>query len=262
MKKFGVKLWSKDFVKNPDFVKDCVKTVNDGLFDYVELFALPNSFDDTKDVIKSHLSGINVVIHAPHSLFGLDTGDKTRFSQNIKDLDSSQKFADMLNSEIIILHSGLNQGDEYLAETIRQFNIINDPRIAVENLPSYCSSTSKLLHGTSPAEIKKIISETGCKFCLDFSHAICAANAFDRDVLTDLAQYASLNPDMYHLCDGDITSDKDEHRHFGLGNYDLRKIVRDYTSDDAIITMETGYGIPTSSTPWIDDISYIRNIIK
>ncbi len=262
MKNFGLKLWSNDFIKNKAFADDCVELLKDGVFDYIELFALPNSFAATKSVIKEKLSGHKVIIHAPHSGFGVDTGDKSRFLQNCQDIKSSQEFADLLNSDIIILHSGGNSGEQYLAETIHQFNRINDSRIAVENLPAYCSSTQIILHGTSPAEIKRIIAETGCKFCLDFSHAICASNSFNRDVWADLEAYKNLNPCMYHICDGDISSTEDKHLHFGTGNYDLSRIVNDYISADSYTSMETGFGIPTSITPWVDDIAYLRGLVK
>ena len=67
---------------------------------------------------------------------------------------------------------------------------------------------------------------------------------------------------MYHLCDGDFLSDKDEHRHYGEGNYPLAELLNDYTNPETYITMETGHGIPTTIQPWIDDITYLKNLIK
>lgn len=262
MKKFGVKLWSKDFVKNLEFAKECIANLEKGLFDYVELFALPNSFQETKEFVKEHLQGKKVVIHAPHSVFGLDTGNPERLEQNLADLKSSQEFADMLDAKIIILHTGYNEGEKFVDESVRQFKRINDSRIAVENLPSYCTATGKLLHGTSPLEIKKVIDGSGCQFCFDFAHAICAANAYGRDIWKDLSGYAALNPAMYHLSDGHFDSDKDEHLHYGEGDYDLKRLVKEFTSENAIITMETGYGVPTGAEPWVKDINYIRTLIK
>ena len=32
--------------------------------------------------------------------------------------------------------------------------------------------------------------------------------------------------------------------------------------DEKYVTLETGYGIPVDAKPWIDDIKYIRNLIK
>lgn len=262
MKKFGVKLWSRDYAKNPEFARQSVAAVKDGYFDYIELFVPPATYDDFHTQIASEFKGLKVIIHAPHSVFGLDTGNKERFAQNCADLKASQQYADLLGAEIIILHPGYHEEEQYLEESIRQFKNINDKRIAVENLPLLCTATGKYLHGTSPAQIRQIMEASGCQFCLDFSHAICAANSYNRDKFEDLKAYQALNPVMYHMCDGEWTSDKDEHRHYGEGNYPLAELLNNYTNSDTFITMETGYGIPTAIQPWIDDITYLKSLLK
>ena len=253
MKKLGVKFYTKDIVCRKDFVEAGVEAVRNNVFDYMELFAKPDSYDETHQAVADMLQGINVIIHAPHSAYGLDVGNKDLLAQNRKLLESSQKFADLLDSEIIILHAGAGDKEENLAETINQFNKINDSRLAVENLPYYCTATQAILHGTSAAQIKKIMTETKCKFCFDICHAVCAANSFKRDPLHDLMEYQALNPDMYHLCDNFWDSDRDAHMHYGEGNYDFQVIVNDVIADNKPITMETGYGIPVNIDPWRQD---------
>ncbi|MBQ8465870.1 MAG: TIM barrel protein [Alphaproteobacteria bacterium] len=262
MKKFGVKLWSRDFAKNPEFANQSVAAVKEGYFDYIELFVLPDSYNEFYQKIADEFKGIKVLIHAPHSVFGLDTGNEERFAQNCEDLKASQQYADLLHSEIIILHPGFNAQEKYLAETIRQFTAINDSRLTVENLPYLCTATGKYLHGTSPQQIKQIMDESGCRFCLDFSHAICAANSYKRDKIADLRAYQELKPVMYHLCDGDWSSSRDEHRHYGEGNYPLAKLLNEYTDDNTYITMETGMTKPTVIQPWLDDIRYLKSLLK
>lgn len=261
MRQFGLKLWSKDFIKNKEFVKDAEKALKDGKFDYLELFALPSTFEDTKNLVKAGFSGVKTVIHAPHALQQLNISDSAELENNRIRLKDSQLFADMLDANIIILHPGMQRGEKYLEESIRQFKILNDKRLTVENLPGYCSQTKRDLHGIEPAEIKRIIAETGVKFCLDFSHAICGANTYKRNVYEVLTEFKALSPAMYHLCDGDINSTNDSHLHYGEGNYDLRCLVNEFTTENAIITMETGHGIPTDVKPWLEDIAYIRKII-
>ena len=266
MRRFGLKIWNKDFIHKQAFVNECIKCVNaenNEFFSFVELFVLPNSFEETKEKVIQTLKGKHVVIHAPHSKFGMDTGNKERFAQNAQDLESSQKFADVLDASIIVLHPGFEQGEKYLEETIRQFKFFNDSRIAVENMPALCSSTGARLHGSSVDEVRKIKEETGCQFCFDFSHAVCAANYFKRDVWTDLKAYQSLSPALYHLCDGDFSSDRDEHRHLGAGNYDIRRIFKEIASEDALMTMETGSGDPPSSVePWLTDLKKANLMCK
>ncbi|MBO5284809.1 MAG: TIM barrel protein [Alphaproteobacteria bacterium] len=261
MRRFGLKLWSKDFVKNIDFVADAEKALKEGKFDYLELFALPFLFEEIKEEVKARFGQIKTIIHASHAMQGLDLAVKEEFDNNKKRLEAAQQFADLLNAEMIILHPGCGVGEACLAESIRQFKAMNDARLTVENLPAYCSQTKRLLHGVTVEEIKRFIEETGAKFCLDFSHAICGANSSKRDIYEVLSGFKALKPSMYHLCDGEVESTNDSHLHYGEGNYDLRRLVREFTDEGALLTMETGHGIPNDVQPWLDDISYIRRVI-
>lgn len=259
MRKFGLKLWSMDFIKNDEFVRSAEKALKDGQFGYLELFALPDTFDLVKKYAEV-FKGIKTVIHAPHLRQNLNPSEKSAFADNQHKLSDSQRFADLLDASVIILHPGIRGVNGGMEENLRQFRAFNEPRIAVENLPFTCSSTHKNLEGVSPKEIKRFIDETHCQFCLDFSHAICGANYYKRDVYECLADFTKLKPCMYHLCDGNLSSTVDEHLHYGDGNYDLRRLVLEFTVDNAMITMETGHGIPSSVQPWLDDLTYIQQI--
>ena len=262
MRHFGLKLWSKDFIKNKDFVVSAEKALKDGLFDYLELFALPDTFEETHLEVKQRFNGIKTIIHAPHAIQHLDISDPEEFENNRQRLKSSQQFADLLDAPFIILHPGMHRGESYLQESMRQFKAFNDSRLTVENLPGYCSQTKCELHGITPEEIKRFIQETKAHFCLDFSHAICGANTYNSDIYEVLQAFADLHPDMYHLCDGDMHSTNDSHMHYGVGNYDLKRLVLQYNSPDAFITMETSHGIPTDVQPWLDDITYLKKLIS
>lgn len=260
MRNFGLKVYSIDFIKNISFTKDAEKALKEGKFGYMELFALPDSFDKTWRNVEN-FKGIKTIIHAPHARFDLNPSEPDLFEENQHKLYDSQRFADMLDAEMIILHPGFGHDDAGFNENIRQFKAFNEPRLAVENLPLICSSTHRKLQGVTPDEIKRFIDEVGCKFCLDFSHAICGANSFKRDVYEVLDEFKALTPAMYHLCDGGMADIDDAHLHYGEGNYDLKRLVNDYTSDNALITMETGHGIPSSVQPWLDDLTYIQHLI-
>lgn len=123
-------------------------------------------------------------------------------------MKTSQKFADLLNADIIIVHPGIGGSEEHLNETIRQFQKMNDPRIAIENLPY--NPRRLPIHGAFFENIKRIIEETNCKFCFDFAHAACAANSLKRNIYDDLKKYNSLNPHLYYLSDGNSLAIVDE----------------------------------------------------
>ena len=106
------------------------------------------------------------------------------------------------------------------------------------------------------------MNEVPCQFCLDFSHAICGANHYKKDIYAFLKELFDLKPAMYHLCDGDMNSTVDAHLHYGEGNYNLRRLVYEFTDKNAMITMETGFGLPSSVQPWLDDLAYIKRICE
>lgn len=259
MRKFGVKLWSKDFISNQPFATEVEKALKEGKFEYLELFALPDTYEEVKDAVK-RFKGILTVIHAPHIMQGFDTSLAENLLKNQKIFSDSQKFADLLDAQIIVTHPGVRYGKDCLRENIRQFKVLNDKRIAVENLPYHCASSHKDLMGTTIQEIETIINEVKCQFCLDFSHAICSANSLSINIYEMLNGFKALIPDMYHLCDGDDTSTVDAHLHYGEGNYDLRRFLNEFTDENALITMETGKGLPNGVQPWLDDAAYLAKL--
>lgn len=241
-------------------MKEIAGKMKEGLFDFIELFAYKESFDETHKELYNLFKGEKITIHASHGSFGFDTGNKDNFKENVKQFNEAQKFADMFNSEIIVTHPGFDNSEKIVAETIRQFKFFNDKRIAVENLPARCFDTGRMLHGITPIEIKNIKDETGCKFCLDFSHAICAANHLKVDIYSALDEYYKLNPDVYHICDGLWNGDEDLHLHIGKGDYPIKELLVKYTKENSMLTLETG-GYPESLTPWIDDIKNLKEML-
>jgi endonuclease IV len=256
MRKFGICLETGDFFKKPDLVDQILKIVKDGIYDFVQLIVFSDSYDNAGTIIREKMRDIRTVIHAP--FYDIDTGNKDLLESNLQKLGDAQKFADLLCSDIIILHPGIGNGEEYLCETIRQFQKINDSRIAVENLPY--NPYEYILHGSSPESIKRIIDETHCKFCFDFAHAICAANSLGRNVYDDFAKYNALQPNLYHLSDGDFSATVDSHLHLGLGNYNIAKILKEFTSENSMIVLETRHADATTVDSWIKDMQYIKEL--
>ena len=104
------------------------------------------------------------------------------------------------------------------------------------------------------------MNESGCGFCLDFSHAVCAALTLNKNIETQLKEFFALNPKVYHICDGDINKPEDMHLHFGTGNYPLKHFLTDFTDKNAYITMETGKGIIQHANIWIKDYNYLKSL--
>ena len=262
MRKYSFKLFSTNLRNNPKIVEEggeYVRAHRDRMF--VELMVVPDAPKDDLRLIRSLLEGCEVRIHAPHNTMGFDAGNKSLEKQNLEILSLSQYAADIFDAKTIVVHAGCGHGKEYLQETARQFKLFADERIVVENLPVFASDEAPL-HGNTPEEIAYIREYSGCGFCFDFSHAICAANYLKIDIDKQLAGFFALKPTVYHICDGNIDETEDKHLHFGEGNYPLADFLNGYTAKDAYITMETGHGMPNGIQAWINDFQLITSMEK
>ncbi|MCL2185849.1 MAG: sugar phosphate isomerase/epimerase, partial [Treponema sp.] len=98
----GLKLGSND--KN--YTEDILSFFKNGYFQYIELFAAPDSFNKTIDYWKQFK--IPFGIHAPHSFAGMNLSIPEDREKNKIMIQETFKFADALNGEYIIFHSGVN----------------------------------------------------------------------------------------------------------------------------------------------------------
>ena len=259
MRKFGFKIFSTNLETAPQLIKECADFAKTQSDVFIELMVVANSEKSDLKKIKEQIGNVEVRIHTPHNTMGFDAGNKELEQSNKKILTLSQKAADIFDAKTIVVHAGCGHGEKYISETARQFKLFNDSRIVVENLPLFDTDGEKL-HGNTAEQIKYIMSESGCGFCFDFSHAICAALSLNKNIETQLKEFFVLNPNVYHMCDGDISKAEDSHMHFGTGNYPLQHFLNDFTDENAYITMETGKGIIQHANTWIKDYNYLKSL--
>ena len=231
--KYGIVLETKDFGKTPNEIDAVLELVRNGVYDFVQFVVLPDTYVDFHEIVKTKFRGIKTVIHAPFFMHGVNLADADLLNSNMQTLSDSQKFADDLKSDVIVLHPGIGDGKSFLDETIRQMKILNDSRIAVENLPYHPRPQHKM-HGATPEQIKTIMEEVGCNFCFDIAHAICAINSLQLDTNNTLQKFNNLKPIIHHLSDGDSNAIVDYHLHLGSGNYNLADIFQ-YFSNSRIV---------------------------
>lgn len=261
MRKYGFKIFSTNLLNAPEFVKECSGYVRQRKDMFIEVMIVTGRPQSELYELKKILKDVEVRIHAVHSSFGFDVGNKNLEKQNREMFEYTQLATDLFNSKSIVVHAGCGHGREYLKETVRQIKLFNDKRIVVENLP-YFDDNGDNLSGYTADEIKYIMDGSGCGFCLDFSHAICAAVSLNVDIEEQLKSLFDLKPDVYHLCDGDINVADDKHLHYGEGNYPLKHFINDFTDENAYITMETGYGIQQHNDLQIMDYEYLKSLQK
>ena len=252
--KLGLKIWST----NDYYIKEAIDLFSKGIFDYIELFTVQNS-----EHFIERWSELNIpyILHAPHSLAGINPAQKKLEAYNLKNIETLEKFRKALNPKYIIFHPGL---DGEINETIRQFLILKKefPEIhkisLIENKPVKGINGEKCI-GTNPEEIKSLMNKTEMNFCLDIGHAFCAANSLKIDIWEFFEEMLQLKPSMFHLSDGTNNSELDEHRNYRNGNFDLKKILS-FLPKNSIISIETEKTSNKKLKTFTDDAIFLRSL--
>lgn len=247
----GLKIGSKDI----QYTDELISFYNQGVFQYIELFTLSDSYNETVSYWKQF--HIPFGIHAPHSAAGLNLACVSNRKINEAKIEESIKFADKLNAKYIIFHSGTNGMP---VEVIKQLKPFADERFLIENKPIHGLDGSTCV-GSVYGDLKLIIDGIGkgCGFCLDFGHAICAANTLKRDPIDFIKKLCNLNPRVYHLTDGDYKSELDSHLHYGTGSFPLKKLLS-LVPDCGMITNEAKRENLNSLEEFKLDSATLRNL--
>ena len=231
--KLGLKLWS---INTDYYYEEAQRLFSKGVFDYIELYVVPNTL---ATLSKWKELQIPFIIHAPHFAHGFNLAKKEKEESNLAIYREVKQFADELNAQYIIFHGGL---DGNIEETARQLTSLNEPRALIENKPYVALKTcmdGEFCRGYNLEEIQHVIDTAKCGFCLDFGHAICAANSLKKEVYNYCREFLQFKPNMYHLTDlNDITSPYDSHLHLGEGQLNFASIF-DMIPDGSYVTFET-----------------------
>lgn len=253
MYKIGLKLWS---INTNYYYDEAIRLYNDGVFDYIELYVVPDSLDTIK---KWETLNIPFIIHCPHFAHGFNLAKNEKKESNFKIYQQVKKFADELNARYIIFHGGI---DGKVEETAKQLASFNEPRTLIENKPMVALPNKmggEYCRGYNLDEIKLIKETAKCGFCLDFGHAICSANAQGKNVYEYCKEFMQFEPRMFHLTDNkDITSPYDTHLHLGTGTLDIDRI-KNMLPEDAIITLETDKNSKENLRDFIGDSKCMKN---
>lgn len=254
MYKFGLKLWS---VNTDFYFKEAKRLYEMGVYDYIELYIVPGS---TETLPKWQSLNVPFNLHCPHFAHGFNLSDPSLEAHNKKIFDEVRAFADGLKAQFIVVHGGID-GD--IEQTAKQFKALNDKRAIIENkpldpLPNNIGA--KRCVGYSPEQIAFVKSETDCGFCLDFGHAVCAANSQNIEPYSYIDEFLALNPDMYHLTDiNDMSSPYDAHPHISKGKLDIKRLLN-LIPQGKNITIETEKNSKESLNDFIEDIKCLKTM--
>lgn len=225
----GLKL----FASNTHLVSDAQQLLEEGVFSHIELYVPPCTY--VNNIHRWQECACEYVIHAPHWGHGINFSDPELVKSNRVYMEDAQRFADSLRAQYIIVHGGFGSTIE---EVVRQLSALQEPRLAIENVPCHGCDGQKTTVNT-PEHVAMLLREGAVQHSvLDVGHAIYAANALSVAWETLVEAYVELHPQLFHLSDGDIHASADVHKSIGVGTFDLKKILR-YLPHHARITLET-----------------------
>jgi deoxyribonuclease-4 len=246
----GLKLYSTD----TQLIPDAAVLFSKGVFSYIELYIIPGSFEETIDKWKGLAASF--VIHAPHSFHDVNFAKSEKWQGNQRRFIEAQRFADALSSTIIIIHGGNNGTFE---EALRQLALLDESRMALENKPKVGLDDDECV-GFSPEEFQKAFDSGVIKqTVLDFGHAVCAANSLKLNYLNLIRELAGFNPVVFHLSDGDASSEKDTHFNLGKGNMNISGFISNLP-DGGLVTLETPRNTSTGLEDFVSDINFLSGL--
>ena len=229
----GLKLWS---VNSGAWRREALRLYELRVYDYLEIYAVPG----TSDTIPLWRElRIPVVIHAAHFKHGFNLALAERASDNLRIYDEMRRFADELEARHIIFHGGTFG---HIEETAHQLAGLGEGRALIENKPAITRNDGRILEcrGSTPEEIRVVMQEVGCGFCLDIPHALCAANYHGIPQEKMLRDFSTFRPSMYHLADMmDVSQLIDDHTLLGRGALDFSRFIPSILPPGAMVTIET-----------------------
>jgi len=244
--KFGLKLWSI----NIDLIDQAVRLIDEKVFDYIELMVIPDS------EIKPFLIDIPYTIHIPHEKFGVNIGDPAAKEYSLQKVNESITWADRLNAKHLILHAGHGsmQHATYLLRGL------SDSRLLIENVPKMGLEGEAMI-GYSPEQIEELIGDSDMGLCLDFGHAVKAAVSLGVDYKVYVKRFMGLEPRMFHVSDGMLSGERDEHLGIGEGEYDFGFLMGCVEkSRSEMVTLETLRGDIGALREDVENVKILKNI--
>ena len=204
--KIGLKIWST----NSGLLEKAKELVGRYIFQYIELTPIPST-----EITPFLEYNLPYIIHITTERYGVNIADKKKKQFNLRAVNNCIEWADKLNAKYLILHPGFGSIDN----TMDFLSDIDDRRFLIENMPKVGLNGENMI-GYTPEQIKKLIAN---KFglCLDLNHAIKAAVSLRKPYKEFIEGFLMLKPRMFHISDGKLNNEKDEHLGIGEGDYDF-----------------------------------------
>jgi len=227
---FGLKIIGD----NKGLLAESVKLIEKSVFRYIELIVTPNFYLNSNLI--NILSNVKLIIHAPHENYGVDIGKIERKNFTIKMIKKSLEWTEKLNAEYLVIHCG-TEDLEVAKKNLRLFEEYKDI-VLLENMPAIGINGERCL-GYDVESFKKL-NVLNFGLCFDFGHAIKASLSINRNYMEVISEFMTFKPKIFHISDGKLDKETDEHLNIGDGEYDfvfIKEIIQ--KSENKFVTIET-----------------------
>ncbi|MCK5845265.1 MAG: TIM barrel protein, partial [Victivallales bacterium] len=218
--RIGLKLWSLDV----ELIDKAAELAKNGVFDFLELYVAMGSFETLDEWRRWNGA---TVLHAAHSHGGLNMALPNVLDAERRYFDELDAFRIAMNSKNVVFHPGVNGRKEdataNFAEVRTMFPELGAAAL-LENKP-LLGLNGEICVGASPEDVGWIVGQAEIGVCLDFGHAIAAANSLRLDWRVMIEKFLALNPVLFHLSDGYRDAEMDSHLNLSAGDYPIAEIA-------------------------------------
>ena len=232
-----------------EIVKKLVK-----VYDFIEVYYTEHHlFNSTINKLFDHW-----IVHCPHHHDSINLA----LNRGVDHVKSSIKFAEKIKATHAIVHAGFlhvkQNKNFYIKNSIKVIKNLNEfakkhkVELLVENVP--LRAIAEIEVGSDAEEMELILKETGCGFCLDFSHAYHASVSYKTNYKKFIKDMYKLRPIMFHLYDGIAGQEVDSHLPLGKGNLDIPFFLSFVKNE--FVTLELS---PPTLENYLDAIEYLKS---
>ncbi|MGD9778285.1 sugar phosphate isomerase/epimerase family protein [Methanomethylovorans sp.] len=223
--RFGLKLWST----NSDTLPEAEQLINQDVFHYIELTPVPET-----DISPFLAYDLPYTIHITTERHGMNIANKNNHDFSLGIIYDCIEWANELDAKYMVLHPGFGE----IEHAIDLLNILDDERILIENMPK-TGMNNEVMVGYLPEQIEKLMNNK-FGFCFDLNHAIKAAIGLGTEYKAFIDSFQTLSPFYYHISDGDLNVEIDQHLNIGEGEYDLKYLMKSLNAGSkTYMTIET-----------------------
>ena len=255
MARFGLKLG----VHEADLASVAEELWRAGRYDFLELYVPRDARPEQADLWRWY-DGF-LVLHAPHAAAGFNFARPELATDNFRALELMEALRARLRPAMAVFHPGLD-GD--VGETLQRVGALRRafPELhrvmLLENKPRLGMNGEQCL-GSSPLEMRALLAETGCGFCLDLRHAYAYAAWAGRKWREVLEEFVDLKPRLWHAADGDVAGVVDSHGHIGEGNMPWAELGAFWDADSPV-TIECRKEPALRLVDFLEDMETLRRL--